>query len=332
MPGLRTEITEIATGLGTTGRTIDEAFSTQPFALRSVPGDVWNQVAQAYDAGVDTWLFDAAFRNGQALLDAHEGLRGRAPYRVEWKGPHRPPGDNVIPADLRIDHVYLVSCKYLSNILHNPGPARLFDRLLMGEQRSSEDWFHAVSPSEYQAFYVAARDHVALALPDDVRDLTRQQQRTLRDCLRERELPAELRDPWTRLCASVSAASARRWSVNLTTTATKLRLLWRLIRVADASYFVLGAAPGGSLRFRVMSAWDWMQVYELRAFDIAPSRAGQPQVAWSASVRRRDGDSESVVAGHVEIRWSHGRFNGMPEAKVYLDTPHAEVPGYLPLR
>jgi hypothetical protein len=35
-----------------------------------------------------------------------------------------------------------------------------------------------------------------------------------------------------------------------------------------------------------------------------------------------------VVEGHVEVRWSHGRFLGSPEAKVYLDTPHVHVPGY----
>jgi len=38
------------------------------------------------------------------------------------------------------------------------------------------------------------------------------------------------------------------------------------------------------------------------------------------------------VGGHVEIRWSHGQFGGNPEAKVYLDTPHNDVPGYFRLR
>ena len=37
------------------------------------------------------------------------------------------------------------------------------------------------------------------------------------------------------------------------------------------------------------------------------------------------------MKGHVEVRWSHGRFSGNPEAKVYLDTAHAAVPGYHPL-
>ena len=34
------------------------------------------------------------------------------------------------------------------------------------------------------------------------------------------------------------------------------------------------------------------------------------------------------MAGHIEIRWSHGRFANPPEAKVYLDTPMDELPGY----
>ena len=35
--------------------------------------------------------------------------------------------------------------------------------------------------------------------------------------------------------------------------------------------------------------------------------------------------------GHVEVRWSHGRFRGAPEAKVYLDTQPTDVPGFWPL-
>ena len=37
------------------------------------------------------------------------------------------------------------------------------------------------------------------------------------------------------------------------------------------------------------------------------------------------------MRGHVEIRWSHRPFCGPPEAKIYLDTHHDEVPGYVPL-
>jgi hypothetical protein len=72
-------------------------------------------------------------------------------------------------------------------------------------------------------------------------------------------------------------------------------------------------------------------LYELRAFDVEPRAGGQPMVRWRAVVRPRAEGDDLVVDGRVEVRWSHGRFAGPPEAKVYLHTPHTQVPGYFPL-
>ncbi len=48
----------------------------------------------------------------------------------------------------------------------------------------------------------------------------------------------------------------------------------------------------------------------------------------------RDRSTSEIIEleGHIEVRWSHGRFGGPPEAKGYLDTPHHLVPGYFALR
>ena len=51
-------------------------------------------------------------------------------------------------------------------------------------------------------------------------------------------------------------------------------------------------------------------------------------MTWQAVVRPRATLFDIEVNGHVEIRWSHGRFVGSPEAKVYLDTAHTDVPGF----
>jgi len=71
---------------------------------------------------------------------------------------------------------------------------------------------------------------------------------------------------------------------------------------------------------------------ELRLQDlvIEGTPAGQPRVGWTATVRDKATSTDREVAGHVEIRWAHGRFSSV-EAKIYLDTPHADVPGYHPL-
>jgi hypothetical protein len=218
------------------------------------------------------------------FLHAPDGLRGRIPQIVEWKGRHRVPGDDAIPADLRIDRVYLVSCKYLSRIVLNAGPVRLFDRGLIGGRP-----------------------------------------------LRSRALPEGCREPWLSLCTAVSLRSAHRWNESMARRRQQLEVLWRMLRVSGATYFILGASRAASLRLRVGSKWDWLQDFELMQLQANPRQSGQPEVGWRATIRRRTEDTMLEVTGHVEVRWSHGRFNGLPEAKVYLDTPHAETPGYYSL-
>ncbi len=329
MPGDLTEITEIATALGMLAPSLPAAIVHRPAQLSNVPDSTWARLVAAHGEGRHKASFATSFANGQAFLAADDALRGRRPRIAEWKGPHRPPGDDVIPADLRIDHVFLVSCKYLSKVLLNPGPARLFERLLVGEERSTMNWFAATAPVEFQSLYAAAKVEAGITgLPADVNVLTRTQQASLKAALSARTWPTPLKGPWRDLCEAVSSRSAARWAMSVSSPRDRLRLLWRLLRISTATYFVLGTDKAAHLRLRVDSAWDWMQEYELLTFQMAPRDAGQPEVVWQAVVRHRSSGIELPIDGHVEIRWSHGRFLGSPEAKVYLDTPHVQVPGY----
>ena len=332
MPAPLTEVTELATALGMLAPDLHQAVEGGlPDRLHHVPLEVWDRLVVEHRSGDRADAFAAAFANGQAFLWADDGLRMRPPKLVEWHGPHRPPGDDVIPADLRVDHVFQVSCKYLSRITQNSGPSRLFDRLLVGEDRTGGDWFAEVALDEYQSLYEVVRTHIAEPLPDRVGDLDGERRRTIKASLSERRLPDDLVGPWGTLCAAVAATSAERWRAQLDTERKRLRMLWRLCRIGDAPYFVLGADRQSSLRLRVASAWDWVQDHELLTLRIEARDAGQPEVAWHAEIAQRATGHRIDVRGHVEIRWSHGRFSGSPEAKVYLDTPHVEVPGYHPL-
>ena len=69
----------------------------------------------------------------------------------------------------------------------------------------------------------------------------------------------------------------------------------------------------------------------LESFEIEAQEFGQPRVGWTAGCVDLRVGGHREVRGHVQIRWSHGRFRQRPEAKVYLDTPHVDVPGYNPL-
>ncbi len=407
MPGLKTEITELATGLGMLGVGVGEGLATPPAEFLNVDEGTWSRLASAFRSGAHDALFENAWANGRAFLSATDGLRGRLPRRVEWKGPDRQVEADPIPADLRVDHVYLVSIKTRSDVLANRSPARLF----LGRS-APRNWFLETAPDEYRSLYRAAVTYIAQAgagppdldpdaavdgppgtdptcaptrapttdqgqqvlgiggaardtsapspgpsspgpsspghlslragapggpgdtsgYPDDVEGLTAVDGKALGRLLPGRSWPEPLRPLYLDLARAVSAESARRWNGSLASTAERELQAWRLLRLAPAPYFVLGTSPSGPLRIRVDTPWDWRRSWEFLALDVRPAvGAGQPQVDWTLRVRNRSTGAERVTEGFVEVRWSHGRFSGAPEAKVQLRSRHEDVPGYTPL-
>ena len=183
-------------------------------------------------------------------------------------------------------------------------------------------------PDDYQALYEAVRTD---DLPERAVDLDRDLRRKLRDELRDGWPPgAEAR--YREMAHIVATESARRWQGLLGRRAAREEMTWRLLRLQAAPYFVLGTSDAATLRVRVGTPWDWRQRFDLAEFEIEPEAAGQPRVGWRIVVADAEADDQRVVEGHVEIRWSHGRFGQPPEAKVYLDTSHHDVPGYFALR
>jgi hypothetical protein len=374
---------------------LEAAVRSRTSVMHSLSPEMWDRLDHLRVGGAYDGEFHAAWANGQAFLTAADGLRGRLPQVVEWKGTGRAPGDEVAPIDLRVDHVYLVSCKYLSKILFNVSPTSIFDSLLFGGQGragraareelpGSGDWYAEVTPNEYQALYEAVRlsarraestapsrvpvepgrserltlPPAAMALPglddaalpaergrrhagpppalDDLParavDLTVPQRDALGHWLRS-GWPPGAKDLYASLSGAVARASVRRWEAAMDDRGgTGEAMVWRLLRIGSAPYFVLGSSADRSLRLRIATSWDWRQQFQLISVSMEGQPGGQPRVGWEAVVRDRISRQVHVVVGHIEVRWSHGRFGGLPEAKGYLDTPHHLVPGYFTLQ
>ena len=269
MADLRTTVTEVLTGLGMLGLDdIENAIAARPETITSVAPEVWEELQRGWKEGQHRDVFTASFMNGRAFLEADDALRGRVPRLIEWKGAHRAPGDEVVPADLRVDHVYLVSCKYLSSIVVNASPHHLFDRLLAGGHgRRGSDWFREVAPAEHDALYECVRSAVDPALPTAVSELDAHQRHSLAHALRG-NWPEGALEAYDALVARSAAESARRWRTAINNNGEAM--LWRLLRVGSAPYFVLGVSSRGFVRLRIATPWDWRQTFELRGFEVEP--------------------------------------------------------------
>ncbi|MEM9710743.1 MAG: hypothetical protein AAGA17_00885 [Actinomycetota bacterium] len=332
----RTIVTELCTALGMLGYERVRAGALDRSRRLALDDATWDRLGALLDDPGHDAAATAAFANGAGFLASNGGLGGRVPRTIVWSAGRRPPGDEVVPADLLVDHVYLVSCKYRSKVLHNAAPSRLFDDHLMTiDRRRRSDWYVEVAPLESQELYARTVDALGLGgVPERVDALTPADRKVLKESLRPHsrsELSDGTRDAYAALVRQVSEGSADRWRRGLGSAERRERMVWRLLRIYGAPYFIVGHDGANPVRARIATPWDWRQRYSLRALDIVPGNAGQPQVDWFAEVEDRDADDVMVVEGHVEVRWSHGRFAQPPEAKVYLDTAHHLVPGYEPL-
>lgn len=328
-----TEATEVGTALGMLGfESITHALEARPDVFDGgTRHEEWDRWIQSYISPL--WAdWEAAWRNGLAFLEADDGLRGRRPRLIDWRGSGRPLPDAVIPADLRVDHVYLVSCKYLSKVLFNGSPAGVFEGAMgLLPSARTDDWFSEIAPLEHQALYDAVRRDLSAVTPPSVANLSKADRAVVRRSLADGWPSDNARGAYADLVAAVASRSAARWRDAIGSIGRPERMLWRLLRIYDAPYFVLGSSSKGSLRLRVATPWDWRSRFRLEQLDIDALPGGQAQVGWTAGVRDRALGQVVDIRGHVEIRWSHGRFGGPPEAKIYLDTALAEVPGYFPL-
>lgn len=348
MASVKTKVTEIATALGIMGDhgSVASAMSgREPPPITNLSHEDWADVHGAYGAGTLAGEFGTAFANGRHFLQTE--LTGAKPKTIEWRGNGKTLYHHDIPVDIRVNRVYLVSCKYNSKVLLNPSPHALFDEAL-GSRSRGRHWYATVARQEYCSFYRAYLEAAQLqGYPDDPAALSKDQRDRLRKAF-PRKLPVGLQPRYRQMAAAVARESARRWEASA--GGRERDLLLRILRISAVDYFFLGTQRGRAQRLKLLNSADWNGTYRVKSFHAWPATdALQPQVQWRAEIETRKpgtgapatatspdpamplfASREHAVEGHVEIRWSHGKFCGNPEAKVYLDTPVEQVPGYEP--
>lgn len=188
---------------------VAEAIVARPPEMVSVSPSMWDDLGRWSRSPDWRQHFAAAFANGQAFLLAEHALRHRRPLVVEWRGATKAVDDELVPADLRIDHVFLVSCKYLSRILGNAAPGRLFDGLLRLRAPSERtSWYDDVAPDELRALVQAACRHADVGPVRRIADLDDDARERLRLALRGSTWPASCSSAWVALCDVASARTA----------------------------------------------------------------------------------------------------------------------------
>ena len=339
MPTAKTECTELSVGFGLLGINPEGLSTEQIQNLFSGTLSAAKYVGYLQEYENQSRLYAQFIEIGRRLRNSYP-LFGRL-SQVVWSGPQQQAATTSASKDLFAANVP-VSIKNESNVVLNPSPYNLFITIPSGSMPASntENWYEVTDPGGIQELYQFVEEQNRLDLPRTFSEFERITCREDRNVLQEylKNLRGDAKTEFTRryrqMCRNVSLASANRFHQNFQAAInTNIRssvlenIVKQFFRVNAVPYLLVGLdkhRPFG-LQIPDITAWkrDWRIVSLIATPDLT---RGQSVVDICMVLEEKTSKANHSMDFHVEIRWSHGKFCGNPEAKLYKEFSWSSVP------
>lgn len=332
MPRDNTEATEISVGLGLLG--LSPLNATEPQVQGGFGGSVnasqYRRFVAEYRKGERKYR--QFFNLGCELKRSYPPFAKTHIERVIWEGPNRQAKKSDVARDLFAEGTS-ISIKDKSNVVYNSSPYNLFVTLPKGEGREtrSADWYLQVAPSEYRQLYACARSSWWPELPERIEDYYLH---IGPDVFWGRKdfgkiIPKNGNNEFNQLYVHfshvVATESARIFNENLQASLSTGKrssvielILGRFFRIDDQEYIFCGLEGRKPFGVVIPGLTAWKREWQFMELEATPGLArDQPVVDFTIGLKNRETRQRITRTFHAEVRWSHGKFCGNPEAKVY---------------
>lgn len=284
----------------------------------------------------NTRLLDRMWNVGSRVRPYMETRVKISPGSTTWEGGRRQSSSVMVSRDFTFSSVQSVSVKAGSDVVFNRSPRVMIIDLPSGNDplTRSENWYLEVARSEYQALYKYFNP-TSFGLPDDVGIY--QKRGHDRKMFRKHVTPLFKNDPkaqdlYNRLCKAVSKESANRFNVNIRKLFNTRGGLNRLrsfcehcFRINSTPYILAGIDGRQEFAVELPNSTDWNANYQIRNIEAFPRPdRGQPEIGLTIALRTEENPFNFNF--RIEIRWSHGKFCGNPEGKLYKEFAYNDLP------
>lgn len=341
MASKKTEATELSLAFGMLG--IEK------------PGNIpYTQVEHLFEGSLPELTYDDFIKSYRGeyqpicerMLTVGIEIREKHPHvknysTLKWIG-----GDQVyittsLSKDIQIGPI-AVSAKAKSNVVANLSPHNLLVALPSGRSPStrSDNWYMTVARKEIQELYDEYRRYYFPGQPEDVEDFFDQTTQNTRkrlirwaDSQIERK-PGILDNAYHRLCHNTAKRSADIFNrlIGEALSSNQARgvqmgIVKTFFRLNSSPYILAGVDRGNEIALSLPDANTWNRNWEFISIEANPDLdAGQSVVEFLLIIRNRKTNKMYGCDFHAEIRWSHGKFCGNPEGKLYKDFAWKDLP------
>lgn len=280
-------------------------------------------------------------KSGRAIGD-WMSLQGFSKLNVAWIGHESIGSVEKASKDIEIINAnWRVSIKENSNILINSSPEWVFEKLPHAEfdKIRGKDWFMHTAKQEFQDYYSACGGKKFTGC-DSVIDYYKatksQKNRKVFGnhvaALHTAKTPVVM-GAYKKFCQKVSSKSAEIFNEQISELKKgknykkKFELIFHeFFRVNAVRYILAGIDKGEPFAIILNPSSEWSKGYEFLDIQALPKDAGQPEVLLRFFFKDKTSNEKFEIDLKAEIRWSHGKFCGNPESKLYKLWKYKDLP------
>ncbi|MCE5207292.1 MAG: hypothetical protein LLG42_03165 [Chloroflexi bacterium] len=262
--------------------------------------------------------------------------------KVRWTGGVRQ-GQGVSGAyDLFLPEVNTnISVKMDSDAMGNRSPENLFRNLpqsLEDTTRGGVNWFIDTALPEIQELYAYARNNYSGQIPHDVREffsrrVSGAEKENFTDFITGGLVnDMVFSDLYVRMAHKAADAAANEFIGHFSALPTNRkaqvadRIARTFFRIDSNSYIYVASEGKRSYALRIPSLTDWKANWKVTYVNpVSDNSRGQGYIKMPILVQNKADQMIYTYNFHIELRWSHGKFCGNPEAKLYKDFDWSSV-------
>lgn len=270
-------------------------------------------------------------------------LGGSPISKVEWMGLDKQRKTVAVSKDLHVkEHNLYISVKTDSDVVFNLSPYNLLQALPTGSPMADKEtnWFLQTAPKKYDELYQFVRNSYrdTSKLPLTISDFDKSAGKTRKEVQKwlatlNRWQKSEFKGLYISMCHTVAEKSSLLFSENRRhikrsqlNSANEL-ILKTFLRLNSTSYILAGLEGSKPFAVEVPDITKWFQEWNFTDITAkADTDRKQCVVDFGLKVTNRRTHEAIELPYHAEIRWSHGKFCGNPEGKLYKDFMWSDVP------
>lgn len=259
---------------------------------------------------------------------------------IEWVGNSKISTGISSARDL-LEHYGPVSLSYSvkndSDIIYNSSPARL-EQVTTGKYihgSKHDNWYQTVASEAYQELFEICDGlnftGFKTVLDWDSSKKTKEEKKAFSKFVANKiKTNNSIKEAYKSFCNTVSENTAKLYDTNLNlilkNNSNELKsIFWNFFRIDSNPYILCGTEKKKDFAVKVMDINAWDREYKIKSVNAIQKIAGQPEVLINFTFV----DLNNKVYNFslkVELRWSHGKFCGNPEAKVYKNFSYKDLP------